>query len=228
MSMRPSNRSSRRAGTDKFDAAAIRSALDHGLSSIAVKLPPDTRTTLVAYLQMLVMWNKAYALSGVRDPLQMVSTHLLDSLVVLPHLSGKRCIDIGTGAGLPGLVLAIADPLRHWTLLDAGAKKVAFCRQAGFELGLPNIDAQHGRIENLAKPDHFDTATTRATFPPEESAELAHEFLREGGRLICMRGQADAPDKYEGYAVEELHRTPVPGTDERHLLILTKTGSKER
>ena len=205
-----------------FDETAVRDALDAGLATTALTIDDAKRAVLVAYLRMLVTWNRAYALSGIREPLRMVSTHLLDSLVVLPHLEGTRCIDIGTGAGLPGLVLAIADPAREWTLLDASAKKVAFCRQAGFELGLSNIHARHGRIEQLGMPGAFDTATTRATFPPEESAELAHECLAEGGRLICMRGEADPARDYTGYGPAHLHETPVPGADRRHLLVMRR------
>ena len=125
-----------RAGAPDIDAERLRRRLDAGLASVAVNLDRQARERLVAYLGLLNRWNHAYNLTAVRDPLDMIHRHLLDSLAVMPYLRGERCLDVGSGAGLPGLVLAVARPGIAWVLLDSNAKKCRFLRQARAELRL--------------------------------------------------------------------------------------------
>lgn len=192
---------------------------------------------LIDYVRLLYKWNKAYNLTAVRDPQEMVSRHLVDSLSILPWLRGKRCIDIGTGPGLPGMVLAIAEGgARHWTLLDSNGKKTRFLRQAVAELGLENIEIIQERVEKFQPTEKFDTLTTRAFAELGEILQLSHHLIADEqhrGRMLAMKGaraeidrELDATEALmtetlgEDYGAR-IEALTVPGSGaQRHLVII--------
>ena len=203
---------------------------------VALKLDPALAGPLLRYLGELVIWNKAYNLTAVREPAEMVTRHLLDSLVVLPHVGAApvgaahgrdihRVIDVGTGAGLPGIPLAIANPALHVTLLDSNGKKARFLRHAQRELPLANVDVVEARAEAFVPPAPFDTVISRA-FAALGDFLKATARLSAHGRWLAMKGKLDAQELAEvppGFRVEQQVQLKVPGLDEaRHLIIATR------
>ncbi|EGV27999.1 Ribosomal RNA small subunit methyltransferase G [Thiorhodococcus drewsii AZ1] len=181
----------------------------------------------MAFIGLLVRWNKAYNLTAVRDPLEMVSKHLLDSLAVLPFLFGDSVLDIGTGAGLPGLPLAIMAPERRFWLLDSNNKKVRFVRQAVLDLGLDNVEPVQARIETYRPEQKFSTIVSRAVAADEILSGSNAELLAYPGRLLLMKGrQPDERIETTGLpsAVVMIHRLSVPFLDvSRHLIEIRST-----
>lgn len=161
-----------------------------GLLALGIVLDEAQLSALLAFIKLIEKWNKAYNLTAVRDPLEMVGLHLLDSLAVLPHLKPSRIADIGTGAGLPGIPLAICRPDCHFVLVDSNSKKTRFVQQAVLELKLRNVDVVHARVENL-KPDVlFDSVLARAFTDMSELIRLTGHLLNDEGILLAMKGQA--------------------------------------
>jgi 16S rRNA (guanine527-N7)-methyltransferase len=201
--------------------------LQQGLRDMNLDLTVPAREKLLIFLELLEKWNRAYNLTAVRDPEQMVPRHLLDSLSVLPHLHGTRVLDIGTGAGLPGIPLAIARPDLGFTLLDSNAKKTRFATQATHELGLKNVAIVQERVEKFHPATKFDTLIARAFASiPDMLAASRHLCAPHGGRFLVMKGvfpQEELTAVIDGYQAEvkALH---IPGLDAaRHLVILTPT-----
>jgi 16S rRNA (guanine527-N7)-methyltransferase len=175
-------------------------------------------------VRLLAKWNSAYNLTAVRDPLEMVTRHLLDSLVVAPHLYGARVLDVGTGPGLPGIPLAVARPELAFTLLDANAKKTRFVVQAVGELVLKNVEVVQSRVENYRPSRIFDTVVSRAFASIADMLAHARHLCAPGGRFLAMKGAYPEeelkalPDGYD-YEVVPL---AVPGLDAaRHVVIVT-------
>jgi 16S rRNA (guanine527-N7)-methyltransferase len=209
-----------------FDAAALRRRLDAGLAGMATDLDESMRDRLIRYLGLLERWNRAYNLTAVRDPMEMVSRHLLDSLAVLPYVEGSPCLDVGSGAGLPGLVLAVARPASHWVLLDSNAKKCRFLTQARMELSLDNVRVERGRVEDFHPGTRFSTIISRALSNLAEFVAAAAHLLAPGGRLLAMKGRD--PDHelsaLDSYGVQaEVVPLRLPGIEDgrRHLVIVT-------
>lgn len=175
--------------------------LDRGLGELTLELSADTRQRLLDYLGLIRKWNQVYNLTAVRDLDRMVSHHLLDSLAVVPHISGPRILDVGSGAGLPGVVLALVLREAHVTLLDANQKKAAFLRQATIELGLANTTIVCGRIEAWRTEQAFDVVIARAFSDLATFCEAAGRLCAEGGSLFAMKG---------AYPHAELERVPAP------------------
>lgn len=165
--------------------------LKKGLESMQISLSEDKLDKLMGFLKMMLKWNKVYNLSAIKDPEQMVTLHLLDSLSVLPSLHGKRCIDVGTGAGLPGIPLAIAAPDISFELLDSNSKKTRFIQQACIELGLKNVLPLHERVEKYQPAQKFDTVTARAFTAMPDLLDKTRHLLNEGGKLLAMKANKD-------------------------------------
>lgn len=205
-------------------AEKLREKLQKGISTLALTLPAGTEEKLLAYVAMLVKWNGAYNLTAVRDPEQMVVKHLLDSLSILPHVQGKTLIDVGTGGGLPGFVLAVAKPELQVTLLDSNGKKIRFLRQAIAELDVPNAVAVQSRVEDFA--ESFDVVTSRAFATLADMVEGSEQLLKPGGEFLAMKGVR--PDEEIAalpahIAVAEILPLTVPFlNEERHLVRLKK------
>lgn len=205
----------------------LRKLLSNGLrelnlGDVAQTIDDKQQTTLIQYVELLYKWNKAYNLTAVRDPAQMVTRHILDSLSICPYLRGKRILDVGTGAGLPGLVLAVVFPERQFTLLDSNNKKTRFVTQAVSELELSNVIVVQSRVENFHVPELYDTITTRAYSAIGDMVNQASHLLARDGVFLAMKGTnpvAEIDGLPSNYKIEENHIIKVPGLDEeRHLL----------
>ncbi len=202
----------------------IEDALADGIRRLGAAVPPDAPARLAAYLRLLAQWNRAYNLTAVRGLDAMVVRHALDSLSVLPWLPGDggRLIDVGSGAGLPGIPLAIARPGLRVTLLDSAGKRVRFMRQAVLELTLANVEVVQSRVEDYRPPQPFAAVVSRAFASLADMAASAGHLCTPGGRLLAMKGQR--PDDEiaalpPGFAVLGVHALAVPGlAAERHLV----------
>ena len=185
---------------------------------------PVLTERLLDYVELLQRWNRSYNLTAVRDPAGMITRHLLDSLSILPWVPGRRLLDAGTGAGLPGIPLAIARPDLDVTLLDSSGKKVRFLNNLRRELGLQNVHPVQARLEEYDPPAHFDAIVSRAFASLVAFAEAARH-LADKASLLAMKGRYPAaelehlPDWVQLHSVEKLE---VPGLQEdRHLVIMS-------
>jgi 16S rRNA (guanine527-N7)-methyltransferase len=178
-------------------------ALRRGLTESGLPLAEAAQEKLVAYLELLAKWNKTYNLTAIRDPMQMISHHLLDSLAVLPHLPPGALADVGSGGGLPGIPLAIAEPTRRITLNDANHKKAAFLQQAVIELQLANADVHAGRVQAWRPAELFACVVARGFAELAQFIASCRHLVRADGVLAAMKGV---------YPREELERIPA-GSD---------------
>ncbi|MGR8978655.1 MAG: 16S rRNA (guanine(527)-N(7))-methyltransferase RsmG [Gammaproteobacteria bacterium] len=165
-----------------------REILVSGLRSLTINLEESQIDQLLKFIKLIEKWNKAYNLTAIRNKEDMISYHLLDSLAVLPYLNGSRIIDVGTGAGLPGIPLALACPGTEFTLLDSNAKKTRFVRQAVLELGIKNVAVYHGRSETYHPEVKFNTVITRAFAGLHDIIKFTAHLLAEDGILLAMKG----------------------------------------
>lgn len=187
--------------------------LAEGLAAQQLSLSERQQHLLLDYLSLLFKWNRAYNLTAVRDPDEMVSRQLLDSLSILPWLEGPRVLDVGTGAGLPGIVLAIARPEFSYTLLDSNGKKIRFIRQAVMELGLENVQPVQQRVEQFRPAEPFDTITSRAFAELKDFVELTRHLIRPAGQWLAMKAALAGQESQalpEGLS-PELLELRVPG-----------------
>jgi len=193
---------------------------------VALRLDPALAAPLLKYLGELVLWNKTYNLTSVREPAEMVTRHLLDSLTVLPHVSG-RVVDVGSGAGLPGIPLALATSALHVTLLDSGGKKARFLRHVQRAQSLANVEVVEARAEAFEPAQRFDCVVTRAFGSLREFLETTAHLGGDRGRWLAMKGKLDRKELADvpaGFRVEQEIQLHVPGLDEqRHLIIAVKT-----
>jgi 16S rRNA (guanine527-N7)-methyltransferase len=210
--------------------------IDSGLAELDAlgnaRLPRGARDKLAAYLELLVKWNRTFNLTAIREPERMVTHHLLDSLAVLPHLeeSAERkalsLLDVGSGAGLPAIPLAIARPAWRVVALDSSHKKGAFIQQAVSELALANVEAAVARVENYLASAPFDVVISRAISDLATFAESSVRHLGPGGRLVAMKGVR--PDEEIAqlppmFRVVETKALAVPGIDAaRHLVVIER------
>ena len=205
---------------------AVADTLDAGLASLDLAATPDQRSALLAYLDLLQRWNKAYNLTAVRNPQDMVRRHLLDSLSVLSLLpaAAERLVDVGSGGGLPGVPLAIMCPDRSFELVDGNGKKARFLFQVKTELGLANMASRHARAEAWQPGDGFDVVLSRAFASLADMVSCCAHLVRPDGVLLAMKGQYPA-EEIEALGdtvdVAAVHRLEVPGLPEaRHVVEL--------
>jgi 16S rRNA (guanine527-N7)-methyltransferase len=201
--------------------------LGAGLRSLGLSLSNDACAKLGAYVALLAKWNRTYNLTAIREPARMVTHHLLDALAVVPHLPQRtilRVLDVGAGAGVPGIPLAIARPQWNIVLVDSNHKKVAFVTQAAIELSLPNVRAIATRVEDLSAETPFDVVISRAFADLGTFAQLSARHVVPGGHLYAMKGvlpdeeMAALPPSIEVIATPALQ---VPGVDAgRHLIVM--------
>lgn len=173
---------------------ALRPRLAEGLDALGQRLPEAAMTRLLDHVSELARWNRAYNLTAITDPAEMIDRHVIDSLSVRPVLRGQRIVDAGTGAGLPGLVLAVAEPDRHFMLVDSNGKKIRFLAHVVRRLGLDNAEPVHGRIETLALDAPPDEIVTRAFAPLDRQVGWCARWLDAGARLLAMKGRLDDPE----------------------------------
>ncbi|CAM5292924.1 16S rRNA (guanine(527)-N(7))-methyltransferase RsmG [Rhodanobacter lindaniclasticus] len=204
---------------------ALQAQLEQGIDALRLTLPGDAVPRLLDYLALLERWNAAYNLTAVRDPVEMVTRHLLDSLAILPHVQGQTLADLGTGPGLPGIVLAIAAPGRQILLVDSNGKKVRFLREAIRSLKLDGVRAEQARVEDVQ--GQFDCITARAFASLADMLTWGGHLLAPDGVWLAMKGKL-ADDELAGippgFALRGTYALTVPGLDaERHLLVLRRT-----
>lgn len=202
---------------------AVRGELERGLTALhldAAALAPP----LLDYLSLLVRWNGAYNLTAVRDPQEMVTRHLLDSLALHPYLQAGSLADLGSGAGLPGIPLALAQPQLQVTLVESNGKKARFLREAVRTLGIGNARVAQSRAEALDEPGGYDAITARALDTLAGIVTVGGHLLKPEGRLLAMKGalaQAEVQALPAGWSMQEVHRLVVPGlAGERHVVVV--------
>lgn len=200
--------------------------LIQGLESLELTPDPEHVQRLEAFLDLLVRWNRVYNLTSIRERDAMFSKHLLDSLSVHRYITGPRVLDVGSGAGLPGIPLAIIAPTLGFVLLDSSNKKTRFIRQAVIELGLENVDVQQQRIESFDPGYRFDTVISRAFAALGDFVTTTGRLLGANGRLLAMKGRypEDELDNLpEGFGLQAVHSLQVSGLDaERHLVEMVR------
>ncbi len=212
-------------------AQSLAELLQQGCDRLGIVLPPGAAGRLLDYVALLAKWNRAYNLTSVRKPQDMIARHLLDSLAVLPHLAGDTLLDVGTGAGLPGLVLAIASPQRQVVLLDSNGKKIRFLRQAVADLGVANAEVVQERLEAYRPEHRFDTLISRAFSSLEVMLAQGSPLCRPEGRLLAMKGVYPVAEM-DALATKEqvvaVHRLEIPGLEaERHLVVMQPLSDDE-
>lgn len=205
--------------------------LKRGLLALGLTLESDTQQRLLDYIALIEKWNRVHNLTAIREPEKMVSHHLLDSLAVMPHLHATRLLDVGSGAGLPGIPLALANPDMHVTLLDSNHKKTAFLNQAVMELKLKNAEVCSERVESWTTQQRFDVIISRAFSDMGEFARVTRHLLAAGGTLAAMKGL---------HPYEEIEKLPpeckvrqvlplaIPGLQgARHLVLIDLEGEEK-
>ncbi|CDG85862.1 16S rRNA (guanine(527)-N(7))-methyltransferase RsmG [Janthinobacterium agaricidamnosum] len=211
-----------------FDRAALAQVLNQGVAELELGLTPAQTEKLLDYLALLFKWNAVYNLTSVRDPMLMVTQHVLDSLAAVPAFAGAaNVLDVGAGGGLPGVVLAIARPDMKVSMIDTVHKKTAFLTQVKAELELANVTVYTKRVEQLEVQRKFDVITSRAFADLSDFVNWSGHVLAEGGQFIALKGVAP-PDERERlpaeWKVSELRAIQVPGLNaERHLVFMTRS-----
>lgn len=198
---------------------ACRNILESGLSALNLSHTTEQTEQLLDFIKLIAKWNKAYNLTAVRNNEDMARLHILDSLAILPHIEGKRVIDIGTGAGLPGIPLAIFMPEVEFVLLDSNAKKTRFVQQVILELKLKNVSVLHSRVENYQPQLGFDTMTMRAFASLPDIMKLTAHLLRADGVLLAMKGQIPEAELAEIDAQTTLIKINVPEVEAERCLV---------
>jgi len=209
--------------------SALREKLDQLLSQTELEVTDNQREQLVGYVEMLNKWNKAYNLTSVRDPLDMMVKHILDSVIVSTHLQGQRFIDVGTGPGLPGIPLSIMNPDNEFFLLDSLGKRIRFIKQVVHELGLQNVTPIQSRVEEFQPEEKFDGVLSRAFASMTDMVEWCHHLPKEqSGVFLALKGQhpRDEIDQLpEWCSVTDIKSLVVPELEgERHLVTLSRKG----
>lgn len=205
---------------------SLLSHLEVLLDKASIVLSDQQKHQLVRLVELLDKWNKAYNLTSVRDPQEMLVKHILDSIVIAPYLHGQHFIDVGTGPGLPGLPLAIVQPDKQFVLLDSLGKRIRFIRQVIMELGLTNVTAVQSRVEDYQPAVSFDGVLSRAFASLQDMLSWCHHLPAEQGVFLALKGLYPH-DELAGLPPEfllvESHRLSVPELDaERHIIIVKK------
>lgn len=203
-----------------------RDELRAGCSSFQPPVAPVVAEQLIPFIQLILKWNAVFNLTGSKDPLDLVRRHVLDSLAVVPYIKGSFHLDVGTGAGFPGIPLAIALPSSRFVLVDSNGKKTRFINQAIVELGLTNVEVRCTRVEKLAAPRCFDTIVSRAVADVAQLVSWCAPLCCETGRMVWMKGPnvvQDEPHCPAGWRIGEIAMLPVPGLDaERYAVIVER------
>jgi len=203
---------------------AWRERLSTRLLELQLSLAPEIEQRLLEYIALLLQWNAAYNLTAVREPLAMIDRHLVDSLAILPYAQGADLADIGTGPGIPGLILALVHPYRRVWLVDSNGKKARFLRECLRRFALPEVTVHEARAESLSADSGFDQVISRAYAELSDFVASTRQILSPQGRWLALKGKYPAAEIAHLPAdieVSAVHRLVVPGADgERHLLEL--------
>ncbi len=213
------------SSSEQLDAG-IAKQLQSGLKDLGLSLSQEQQGKLLEYLGLLLKWNKAFNLTSVRDPAQMLSRHILDSLTMVDYMQGSHILDVGTGPGLPGIPLAICFPEKQFGLLDSNGKKTRFVFQAKLQLGLNNVEAINARVESYQSDQPLDIIVSRAFATLEDMINVTkHLVVAEQTRLVAMKGlypEEELAAIPSGFVMTKADRVNVPGyIGERHIIELT-------
>jgi 16S rRNA (guanine527-N7)-methyltransferase len=215
-----------------YERAVLAQLLKNGLTDLRLELTESQQEQLLDYLALLHKWNHVYNLTSVRDPVQMMTLHLLDSLAAVPAFAdAKNVLDVGAGGGLPGIVLAIARPDMKVAMIDTVHKKTAFLTQVKVELGLANVTVYTKKVQELQVKQPFDVITSRAFADLSDFIEWSQHLLAEGGRFIALKGTAPEDERERlqerlqgDWKVQALQALRIPGLEaERHLVFVEQT-----
>jgi 16S rRNA (guanine527-N7)-methyltransferase len=211
-----------------FDRTALSAVLGEGVAAMHLDVSPAQQDKLMDYLALMFKWNAVYNLTSLRDPMQMVTHHLLDSLAAVPAFAkAHNVLDVGSGGGLPGIVLAIVRPDMKVSMIDTVHKKTAFLTQVKAELSLTNVTVYTARVEQLQVSDKFDVITSRAFADLSDFVNWSHHLLADGGRYIALKGvapkdeQERLPAEWKVTGLEPL-QVPKLGA-ERHLVYIERS-----
>ena len=208
----------------------MNSSLLDGARALGVDLTEEQAGRLLAHLDLLDEWGARMNLTAIRDRPSQVTKHLLDSLSVRAHLRGTRVADVGSGAGFPGIPLAVVEPARHFALIESTGKKCRFLEHVRDALGLANVEVVQSRAEGYEPRERFDTVLARAVGPVADLVKVAGRLVAGGGRLLAMKGrypEEELAAKLNGWKVAAVHRLSVPGLEEeRHLVELCRSHDK--
>ncbi|HEU4852441.1 MAG TPA: 16S rRNA (guanine(527)-N(7))-methyltransferase RsmG [Telluria sp.] len=210
-----------------FDKDALAATLAGGIAALGLTLDAKQHEQLLNYLALLFKWNSVYNLTSVRDPMQMATLHILDSLAAVPAFDGaKDVLDVGAGGGLPGIVLAIARPDMQVSLVDTVHKKTAFLTQVKVQLGLSNVTVYTAKVQEMPAPRKFDVITSRAFADLSDFVNWSGHHLAEGGKFIALKGTAPQDEQERvpaDWKVTKLEPLKVPGLEaERHLVFIER------
>ncbi|MCW8955281.1 MAG: 16S rRNA (guanine(527)-N(7))-methyltransferase RsmG [Gammaproteobacteria bacterium] len=197
--------------------------LHKGLEQMAIALDPSICAAQIQYLELMQKWNSAYNLTAIRDLDQMVIRHLLDSLSILPFIDASPILDVGTGAGLPGIPLALARPDLEFVLLDSNGKKTRFLTQVKIELGIENIEIIHSRVEGYRPGKSFSIVTCRAFASLNTILERTQHLLTSETRILAMKGKQEMPELEAGFEQVDSHPLQVAWLNEDRQLIEIRT-----
>ncbi|MEQ8953073.1 MAG: 16S rRNA (guanine(527)-N(7))-methyltransferase RsmG, partial [Gammaproteobacteria bacterium] len=201
--------------------------LDAGIAELGLSVSAEQADALINYLQLMLKWNRRVNLTAITDLEEMVRRHLLDSLSLSPYIIGQRIVDVGSGAGLPGIPLALNHPAATFVLLDSNSKKTRFLLQAKIQLHLGNVIIENCRVEHYASPERIDIVLCRAFSSLGEIVNKSGHLMASGCTLLAMKGQHPAQELEKlpaGFSVLGVDRLRIPGLDsERHLVKITKT-----
>ena len=210
----------------KSPSAALLSQLHAGLRALDEDPGSHPCSSYLEYIDLLAKWNQAYNLSGIKPIEQMLTHHVLDSLSILPYVHGGSGLDVGSGAGLPGFILALARRDMHWVLLDSNEKKIRFLNQALLEFAPKNVEVVRVRVEDYQPEHRFSTITCRALMSASKFCRVTDDLLEHSGRIMMMKGAAVEEDNKqidkERYT-SQIQSISVPGLEaSRHLLIIER------
>lgn len=202
----------------------MKAKLENLLTQAEIQLTDRQKDQLIQLVQLLNKWNKAYNLTSVRDPQEMLVKHILDSIVVSPYLQGDRFIDVGTGPGLPGLPLAIINPTKQFVLLDSLGKRISFIRNAVRELGLTNVEPVLSRVEEYQPEQKFDGVLSRAFASLKDMTDWCHHLPKKDGYFYALKGiyhEDEVQELEKKFEVKDVITLNVPElVGERHLIVL--------
>jgi 16S rRNA (guanine527-N7)-methyltransferase len=210
-----------------FDHDALAAVLDQGIKDMTLAITPEQQTKLMGYLALMNKWNAVYNLTSLRDPQQMVTHHLLDSLAAVPAFADARnVLDVGAGGGLPGIVLAIVRPDMKVSMIDTVHKKTAFLNQVKAELKLTNVSVHTMKVQDLVVSEPFDVITSRAFADLSDFVNWSGHLLAEGGKFIALKGVAPSEERErlpQDWKVVDLQPLWVPRLQaERHLVFIER------
>lgn len=206
--------------------SSLFTAFDRAVASLDLKVTEQQKHQLIDFVLLIHKWNKAYNLTSVRDPQQMLIKHIIDSIVVAPYLTKHRYIDVGTGPGLPGIPLSIMHPDKNFVLLDSLGKRVRFMKQAGFEMGLTNIEPVQSRVEQYQSDLPLDGVLSRAFASIKDMLHWCQHLVDSKGEFLALKGQYPEQEIAllpEGFEVVESVELDIPALDgDRHLIKIRK------